>query len=68
MPIRLIRATLRHTNRITHHPHRHIILAHGMEMLGAGLAILKVELLANGLLFGGVGLLLFFVITEEVGQ
>ena len=48
-----------------HHPHRHALLGHGMELAGAALAMAKVEMVANGCLFGGALLLMVLTINGE---
>jgi len=47
--------------------HKHVIVAHLMEMAGGAMSLLKLELLAQGLLIGGAAILvlgLLFVAEE----
>jgi hypothetical protein len=55
-----------HTN--IHHPnHKHIVVGHGLELMGAALSALKWELLANGSLMLGAVVLLagLFLVPED---
>jgi hypothetical protein len=52
-------------HRIIHSPHKHVILGHGLEVLGTGLAVLKLEFVANFCLLGGAAILLVWALIEE---
>lgn len=67
MSISLLIAALRNVrkvHRLAHATHHHVVAGHCLELGGALLAIAKMEMLANGMLLGGVALLLFHSLNE----
>lgn len=49
---------------IAHSPHRHTVLAHVMELGGAGFAIVQVDVIAHLLLLSGAALALIIAFLE----
>ena len=44
---------------------KHVIIAHGMELIGGAMELLKLELLAHGLVMGGVMILIIGLLTAS---